>query len=76
MWRVGALIVLVTILAAVAGPWLVPYDPADQALADRLARPTLRHPFGLDELGRDVVSRVLAGRHLTGVWPFRMQPMR
>lgn len=65
MWRVGALIVLVTILAAVAGPWLVPYDPADQALADRLARPTLRHPFGLDELGRDVFSRVLAGARIS-----------
>jgi peptide/nickel transport system permease protein len=65
MPRIGALIVLVTVLAALAGPWLVPSDPAEQVLADRLERPSLRHPFGLDELGRDVLSRVLAGARIS-----------
>ncbi len=65
MSRVGAFIVLVTILAALVGPWVVPYDPADQVLADRLERPSMRHPLGLDELGRDVLSRVLAGARIS-----------
>jgi peptide/nickel transport system permease protein len=65
MMRVGAAIVLFTVLAAIAAPWVVPYDPADQALALRLERPGLAHPFGLDELGRDIFSRVLAGARIS-----------
>ncbi|MCX6544723.1 MAG: ABC transporter permease [Acidobacteria bacterium] len=65
MPRVGAIIVLVTILAALIGPFVVPYAPADQSLADRLARPSMSHPLGLDELGRDVLSRVLAGARIS-----------
>jgi peptide/nickel transport system permease protein len=63
--RIGAFIVLATIAAALVGPFVVPYDPADQVLAERLARPSLSHPFGLDELGRDVLSRVLAGARIS-----------
>jgi peptide/nickel transport system permease protein len=65
MPRVGAIIVLVTILAALVGPWIVPFGPADQVLSDRLARPSMRHPLGLDELGRDVLARVLAGARIS-----------
>ncbi|MEI6667953.1 MAG: ABC transporter permease [Acidobacteriota bacterium] len=65
MSRAGAVIVLIAILAALAGPWVMPDDPAHQTLADRLASPSLRHPFGLDELGRDVLSRVLAGARIS-----------
>ena len=65
MPRVGAIIVLAAILAALIGPWVVPYDPAEQVLADRLARPSFGHPFGLDELGRDVLARVLAGARIS-----------
>jgi peptide/nickel transport system permease protein len=44
---------------------VVPFDPSSQELALRLARPTLHHPFGLDELGRDIFSRVLAGARIS-----------
>jgi peptide/nickel transport system permease protein len=63
--RVGAIIVAVAALAAAVGPWLVPFDPAAQELALRLAGPTLIHPFGLDELGRDILARVLAGARIS-----------
>jgi len=63
--RVGALIVLTTVVAAVAGPWLLPYDPAAQQLALRLEGPSLAHWFGLDELGRDIFARVLAGARIS-----------
>jgi len=65
MARVGAAIVLVTLLAAVAGPWLVPFDPAAQELALRLEGPGSEHWFGLDELGRDILARVLSGARIS-----------
>jgi peptide/nickel transport system permease protein len=61
----GGGIVLMALVAAAAGPWLVPYDPAVQHLALRLQPPSVSHPFGLDELGRDVLARVLAGARLS-----------
>ena len=65
MIRVGAFIVILTIVAALTAPWVVPYDPASQQLSLRLERPSLEHPFGLDELGRDIFSRVLAGARIS-----------
>ena len=44
---------------------LTPFDPAAQELALRLAAPSLAHPFGLDELGRDILARVLAGARIS-----------
>jgi peptide/nickel transport system permease protein len=63
--KTGAVIVAVGLLAAGAGPWLVPVDPAAQQLALRLASPTASHPFGLDELGRDILARILAGARIS-----------
>ena len=65
MTRVGALIVLVAVLAALVGPMVAPYDPADQNLALRLEGPTGLHWFGLDELGRDIFARVLSGARIS-----------
>jgi peptide/nickel transport system permease protein len=63
--KVGAAIVLLTVIGAIIAPWAVPYDPAGQELALRLERPSFAHPFGLDELGRDILSRVLAGARIS-----------
>ena len=65
MLKTGAVIVAVAAAAAVLGPHLTPYDPATQQLALRLAGPTASHPFGLDELGRDILARVLAGARIS-----------
>jgi peptide/nickel transport system permease protein len=65
MIRVGAFIVLLAVFAAVAAPWMAPYDPSSQQLPLRLERPSLGHPFGLDELGRDIFSRVLTGARIS-----------
>ena len=61
MTKVGAAIVVTAVLAAVFGPALAPFDPADQQLALRLEGPTGLHWFGLHELGRDILARVLWG---------------
>ncbi len=65
MLKVGIAIVVLAALAALVGPVLSPFDPATQQLALRLSGPTLAHPFGLDELGRDILSRVLAGARIS-----------
>jgi peptide/nickel transport system permease protein len=65
MLKVGAAIVVGAVLAAVIGPALTPFDPAAQDLALRLAAPGGAHPFGLDELGRDILARVLAGARIS-----------
>jgi peptide/nickel transport system permease protein len=58
---IGLTLVLVAAFAAAAGPWLIPYDPSSQELPLRLAPPSWQHPLGLDELGRDILSRLAAG---------------
>lgn len=62
---VGFIIVMVLVFSAVLAPWIAPYDPADQKLAERLNGPSWKHPFGNDELGRDILSRVLLGTRVS-----------
>ncbi len=65
MVRAGTLIVILAIVAALAGPFLCPYDPSAQELARRLEAPSLTHPLGLDELGRDILARLLQGARVS-----------
>lgn len=65
MTRAGVLIVVAAVLIAVIGPAITPFDPATQELARRLEGPSRAHWFGLDELGRDVLSRVLSGARIS-----------
>jgi peptide/nickel transport system permease protein len=65
MIRVGFVIVSIAALAALIGPALSPYDPSAQELVRRLEAPSLAHPFGLDELGRDILARLLAGARIS-----------
>jgi peptide/nickel transport system permease protein len=65
MIRVGIVIVSIAILAAIAGPALTPYDPSSQELARRLESPSAAHPLGLDELGRDILARLIRGARIS-----------
>ncbi|AGB31260.1 binding-protein-dependent transport systems inner membrane component [Natrinema pellirubrum DSM 15624] len=62
---VGLVIVATLTIAAVFGPVVAPTDPSSQELANRLQPPTLAHPMGTDQLGRDVFSRLLYGARLS-----------
>ncbi len=62
---VGAVVLLVIVLASVFGPALTPYDTTTQDIPSRLQPPSLAHPMGTDELGRDTLTRVLAGGRLS-----------
>jgi len=57
----GAVIIGVLVVTAVGAADLAPFDPARQALTDRLAGPSVRHWLGTDEFGRDVLSRLIYG---------------
>jgi peptide/nickel transport system permease protein len=50
---------------ALLAPWLAPADPGALVLAERLAPPSAEHPLGRDELGRDVLSRLLHGARVS-----------
>lgn len=62
---VGALIVLSLGCVAIVGPLLTPYDPAAQNLANRLHPPSLAHPLGTDQFGRDVLTRLIYGARIS-----------
>jgi peptide/nickel transport system permease protein len=57
--RVGAVIVAVFLLLTVIAPAIAPYDPYDQDFGAALQAPSLEHPFGTDQYGRDELSRVM-----------------
>src|SRR3546814_18300449 len=57
--------VLALILVAVFAPLIAPYNPNAQVLPDRLQYFSAAHPFGTDELGRDIFSRIVYGSRLT-----------
>lgn len=56
---VGAALLAVLVLAALAAPLLAPHDPEAVQSARVLGSPSASYPFGSDVLGRDVLSRVL-----------------
>ena len=62
---VGALILLVIIMGVAFGPWLwtVPINEID--FTSRLKPPSWRHPFGTDDLGQDLLSRMLYGGRIS-----------
>lgn len=62
---VGAVILLVLVVMAVFAPWIAPYSPVGQDLANRLMPPSSAHLMGTDELGRDIFSRVVYGARIT-----------
>lgn len=61
----GACVVGAFLFLSVFSPWLTPYDPTEQNLLVRLSGPSLRHPLGTDEFGRDVLSRLMVGARLS-----------
>ena len=61
----GAVIIVLAVLAAAAGPWLAPFSPEAMAVHTRFAGPSLLHWLGTDQFGRDILSRVLVGARTT-----------
>src|SRR5882762_5112584 len=67
----GALILLSVVSAALAAPWITPHDPATQSLIRRFTPPVwatrgnAAYPLGTDQVGRDVLSRIIHGARIS-----------
>ncbi len=57
----GMVILLAFLLSAFLAQWLAPYDPLKQELVRRREPPSVEHLLGMDEVGRDVLSRIIFG---------------
>jgi ABC-type dipeptide/oligopeptide/nickel transport system permease subunit len=67
----GTLILLVVVGTALAAPWVAPHDPAKQSLLRRFTPPVWQaggntaYPLGTDQVGRDVLSRIIHGARIS-----------
>jgi peptide/nickel transport system permease protein len=61
----GLTIIGLFLVVAVTAPWLAPYDPIEIDLSQQFISPNREHPFGTDNLGRDILSRVIAGARVS-----------
>ena len=57
--RFGVVVVTLLVFAAIAAPVLAPYSPSEQFRGDELEAPSARYLLGTDQLGRDLLSRVI-----------------
>ncbi|AWM85823.1 ABC transporter permease [Microvirga sp. 17 mud 1-3] len=57
----AVILVALQIILAIGAPWFAPYDPMAQSIARRLKGPTALNWLGTDQLGRDVLARILYG---------------
>lgn len=61
----GAIIIGLLLVFAVFGQAIAPYDPNAMAFGEEFANPSWQHPFGTDDFGRDILSRVLYGARIS-----------
>lgn len=62
---IGLVICLIVLFTAIFAPWLAPYDPALSNYERILSPPTAEHLMGTDDLGRDILSRVIWGSQVS-----------
>ena len=63
-FRIGAVLLLLHAVVAASGPFWAPYGFSRMGTGPPLSGMSLGHPFGIDQLGRDVFSRVVHGGHI------------
>lgn len=61
----GVFVMILMVVLALFAPWIAPYGPDEQSLIDRLQAPSADHWMGTDQLGRDVLSRVIYGTRVS-----------
>jgi peptide/nickel transport system permease protein len=57
----GAVLVIAIVVMTALSPWISPHDPSALTVGPQLSPPTVQFPFGTDDLGRDMLSRVISG---------------
>lgn len=63
--QLGGALVLLLLLTAIFAPLLAPHDPFELRVGPAKAAPSLEFPFGTDDLGRDMLSRIMYGARIT-----------
>ena len=63
-FRIGSIILLIQFVVAATGPFWAPYGPTQIQTGPPLSGISWAHPFGVDQLGRDVFSRAVNGGHI------------
>lgn len=61
----GLLVLCLVILTGTLAPWITPHDPLIHDYSKSLGAPTWTHPFGTDQFGRDILSRVIMGARVS-----------
>ncbi len=61
----GFILILLFATIAIIGPSIAPHGPTEQFSKDRLQAPSWEYPFGTDEFGRDILSRLLHGARIS-----------
>jgi peptide/nickel transport system permease protein len=64
-FKIGLVLVTILVLCAIIGPMLTGIDPTGMSIRNRFKPPSMRFPFGSDQYGRDVLTRVLHGGRLS-----------
>jgi peptide/nickel transport system permease protein len=63
-FRIGAAILIIHVTVAALGPFIAPYGASQMGIGIPLSGMSWQHPFGIDQLGRDIFSRVIHGGHV------------
>lgn len=62
---IGAVLLLILVAVALLAPYIVPYDPYNAQMPMSLTKPSAQHWLGCDELGRDILSRIIYGARVS-----------
>ena len=63
--NVGLVLLVLIIISFIIGPWLSPHEPETTSVLERNQGPSLSHPFGTDDLGRDLLARLFTGGRIS-----------
>lgn len=61
----GLCVIIFLVIIAIIGPYITPYDPNKQIMAEAKQTPSAAHWFGTDNLGRDIFSRIIVGTRVS-----------
>lgn len=62
---IGLIVVILIIVLAIFAPWIAPKDPLQVNIGQKLLPPSSEHWFGTDEVGRDILSRIIYGTRIS-----------
>ncbi len=62
---VGMIVLILIIIVAIIGPWIIPYDYTEYDYDNVLAKPSAEHLMGTDNYGRDILSRLIIGTRIS-----------